>query len=264
MSENRILNYFSLLKEKNILGTSYLFIGDDFSVIKDIVKLINCNEKKPFCGSCWDCKKIDEGIHPDVCLVEPDPITISIEKIRQAQHALALRSYRLPKKVVIIKEAEALGIEAANAFLKTLEEPPKNSFIAVCASKLEALLPTVISRCRKIFLPFKEGSGDVVGLDKINSFLNGERIKFKDRRQFASFLWTLVLILRDGVVSESNEGNRLLGKENYEEIFEQFPVLKAKGAEELINAAQVVLKVYGAYQNVNQNLALDMIRVSLG
>ncbi|UCG35697.1 MAG: hypothetical protein JSW17_02555 [Candidatus Omnitrophota bacterium] len=264
MKDNKILNYFSLLKGKNLLGSSYLFIGDDFSLVKDIVKLINCNEKVPFCNSCWDCKKINEDIHPDVCLVKPDPITISIASIREAQHALALRSYRLPKKVVIIKEAEALGIEAANAFLKTLEEPPKNSFIAVCASKLEALLPTVISRCRKIFLPFKEGSAKAVGLDKISSFLNGERLKFKDRKQFASFLWTLVLILRDELVSESGLDNQLLERADYERIFEQYPALKEKEVEELITAAQNILKIYGAYQNVNQNLALDMIRTKLG
>ncbi len=261
MDDNRIINYFSLLKEKNLLGTSYLFVGDDFSLVKDVVKLINCIEKEPFCGSCWDCKKIDEGNHPDVCVVEPDPITISIASIRQAQHALVLKSYRLPKKVVIIKGAEALGIEAANAFLKTLEEPPKNSFIAICASKLDALLPTVVSRCRKIFLPFKERSEDLAEASEIESFLEGERLRFKDRKQFASFLWTLILVLRDGLSAEIGQDNRLLKSSDYEPILRQF---RGRDPEDLVSAAQSVLKVYGAYQNVNQNLALNMIRQSLG
>ncbi|MFA5338257.1 MAG: hypothetical protein WC330_07980, partial [Candidatus Omnitrophota bacterium] len=130
-TQNKILNYFSLLKKRRIIGKSYLFIGDDFSIVKDVAKLINCvNDAESFCNSCFDCSNIERYAHPDLFMLKPETLTITIENIKEAQQFLRLKSFRAQKKVLVIEDAQNMGEASANAFLKTLEEPPKNSFIA--------------------------------------------------------------------------------------------------------------------------------------
>jgi hypothetical protein len=258
MLRDKIINYFYLLKKNGLVGTSYLFIGENPSLVKDVVKLVNCKESDHFCGVCWDCKKIDGFNHPDFLLIEPEPLTIKIEKIREVQQFLALKSFRLKKKTVFIKEGESFGLAAANAFLKTLEEPPKNSFIAICTSKLEGLLPTIISRCRKIYLPFCEADEDFSSVSSVRDFLKGINIKFKNRREFASFLWALVIFFRDRLVEQSGcINNRLLKNRECEIIWKPYT------AEQIDKILGSIFKVYSAYNSVNENLALNLIRMNL-
>ncbi|MDD5584995.1 MAG: hypothetical protein PHV55_08080 [Candidatus Omnitrophica bacterium] len=264
MNEEKIINYFKLLKKDGLLGTSYLFIGDNLSLVLDIIKLINCREAEGACGACWDCKALQSKSHPDLFVVEPEPTSIRIERVRESQGFLALKSYRLPKKVILVKGAENFSLEAANAFLKTLEEPPKHSFIVINASKTDGLLPTIISRCRKIFLPFY---GQTLAQTKpalINSFLAGERIKFNDRKEFGSFLATLVSLFRDYLIAEAApQNNQLLNTGDYEIILQSLRRNNRYNVTQLQEILRNILKVYGAYASVNENLALNMIRVKL-
>lgn len=254
----KIIEYFQLLRKNNRLGSSYLFIGNDFSPVKDIIKLINCKQTGSFCGECWDCRMLSKNNHPDFMFIGPDPLTIKIEQIREVRKFLSLKSFRLEKKVVFVNEADTLSAQAANAFLKTLEEPPRNSFIAVCTSKLEGLLPTIISRCRKIFLPFSQEEGEFFPLPVISDFLKGVNLKFKNRREFASFLWTLVVFFRDGMVREVGAvNNRLLKKEEYEIIVKPYPL------EQIEAILEAILGVYSVYTSVNENLSLNLIRTQV-
>ena len=259
--KSKILDYFKVLKEKNLLGSSYLFVGQDHSLVYEIIKLINCVEDKEYCDKCWDCSQINQVQHPDVVIVNPEPTTIKIERIREAQKALSLRSYRLPKKVVIIQEAETMSQEAANAFLKTLEEPPKNSFIAVCASKVEGLLPTIVSRCRKIFLPFTESTADHDIIEDLKLFLAGERIRFGDRKKLAQFLWTFIVLMRDQLVGETTDGKgHLILPKAHKMIV---PYLRLKDRAKIENLLTNLLQVYSAYKTVNENLALQLVKTAL-
>lgn len=255
-SPDKITEYFYILKKRNIIGTSYLFIGKDFSPLKDVIKLVACPDSDNFCNHCWDCRRIEEENHPDLFLIKPDPLTVKIEAVREAQKFLSLKSFRLKRKIVILKEAQTLSDPASNAFLKTLEEPPQDSFIAVCTSKLEGILPTMISRCRKIFLPFKEEeTEDASALAKIENFLKGGRVEFKDRRAFSSFLYMIILLLRDRLVSRLSHGNnRLLEDKDCEIILRPYPI------EQLENILKSTLEIYSVYNTVNQNLALNLIK----
>ena len=98
-----ILNYFQILKRKGLLGTSYLFVGEDDRVILDVAKLISCTEPEGFCDSCWDCKRIEEGNHPDLFTILPDGFSIKIESIREGMRFFSLKSFRLPRKIMIIR-----------------------------------------------------------------------------------------------------------------------------------------------------------------
>lgn len=259
MSEDKkVLNYFDILNKKNMLGTSYLFIGNNPALVKEIFKLISCARDEYFCDSCWDCKAIDQDNHPDLFIVRPEPNFIKIESIREAQKFLALKSFRLKKKILFIRGGESFGLEAANAFLKTLEEPPKNSFIGICASKTEGMLPTVISRCKKIFLPFQqEVMADFFSADLVSDFFNNRRIKFRDRKEFSKFLETLMILFRDRLFSNIGLDSGLS-----KEVSSQIR-LGHYSPKKIENILESILKIHAAHTTVNENLALNIIRALL-
>ena len=116
-----------------------------------LVKFILCgSESGRPCEKCGNCVKINSGSHTDVKILKPEKdfasIKISeIRKIREDAHIVSLEGY---KKFYIIESAELMTDEAQNAFIKILEEPPKNvNFILICKS-VSAVLPTVRSRCQ--------------------------------------------------------------------------------------------------------------------
>jgi len=259
---NRVLDYFHLLKKNNLIGTSYLFVGEDYVKVSDVVKLINCQQDSSFCNTCWDCRKIDQNNHPDLLIVEPENFTIKINQIRESIRFLSLKNFRLTTKVIIVKDAQNLNITAANAFLKTLEEPPKNSLIAVCAPKLDSLLPTIISRCRKIFLPLRDERGDKK-LNKseanlVSGFLKGERVVFKDRKRFSSFLWNLIFLLRSNLIAKASQRNNRLSFSDECEI-----ILRPYSVMWICDILGGILRIYGARDNINMNLALSLIRTQI-
>ncbi|MDD4954432.1 MAG: hypothetical protein PHP17_00110 [Candidatus Omnitrophica bacterium] len=258
-TQNKILNYFTLLKEKSLIGKSYLFVGNDFSVVKDIAKLINCRGVGTFCNGCWDCVSIENSTHPDLFTLKPETLTITIENIREAQQFLRLKSFRAQKKVLVISDAQNMGEASANAFLKTLEEPPKNSFIAVCASKIDGVIPTIVSRCNKIFLPLREEAGSFQ-LAPVLGFLKGERPYFKDRKEFLSFIWSLNLAIRDTFLFSMGGNNQLLTSGDCEIILEN---IKINSTNNYLNAMKDILEIYSAGATINENLALNIIKERL-
>jgi len=90
----------------------------------------------------------------DVTVLEPeeDKQTISIDQIRNLQHQLSLRPYAAKFKTGIILEAQRMTVEAQNALLKTLEEPPAHSILILTAPSAKSLLPTIVSRCQVVRL----------------------------------------------------------------------------------------------------------------
>jgi len=117
-----------------------------------LAKAINCQDQSgDACGSCPSCLKIEQGNHPDIHLIDDSGTgSIKIEDIRQLQKDIGLRPYEALKKVFIIDNAHNLTAEAANALLKVLEEPPKDSLIILITSKTALLFKTIISRCQTI------------------------------------------------------------------------------------------------------------------
>lgn len=103
------------------------------------------------CRACRDCRKVYDHVHPDVIYVEPDrsgktPV-IKVDQIR----SVAATAYILPseaeKKVYVLRQAELMNLNAQNAFLKLLEEPPRSAAFILAAASPDSLLTTVRSRC---------------------------------------------------------------------------------------------------------------------
>ncbi|MCH7479331.1 MAG: DNA polymerase III subunit delta' [SAR324 cluster bacterium] len=123
-----------------------------------LAKALNCPEGQgEACGQCPTCRKIGQGVHPDVLLVEPEGQFIRIDQVREVVGSLALNPFEAKKRVVVVAEAERMNPQAAHAFLKTLEEPPADTLIVLCATGAAQLLETIVSRCLPIrFAPLPE------------------------------------------------------------------------------------------------------------
>lgn len=119
-----------------------------------------CEKKEDFgCGICKDCRLIDNLIsniyegtdltpHYDVMVIQSDTSEIKIDQIRSVNQFLRTSSSK--GKVVIIEKAENMNMESSNALLKTLEEPPLKSLIILTTSNQSKIIPTILSRLKKI------------------------------------------------------------------------------------------------------------------
>lgn len=117
-----------------------------------LAQALNCAEQGPddACGKCNSCRKVGRGLHPDVMWMAPEPRKVRIATVRRAVAATAYRPYEGHRRVVVVDDAHALTIEAQNAFLKTLEEPPASSAIVLVTPAPGSLLATVRSRCQSL------------------------------------------------------------------------------------------------------------------
>lgn len=102
------------------------------------------------CGECDACRRVREGIHPDVETVAPEGTFILLDQVRAINDDVALRPFEARVRVYIVLAAETMNKEAANAVLKTLEEPPPHAHFILVSSYPEELLPTIVSRCLKV------------------------------------------------------------------------------------------------------------------
>lgn len=101
------------------------------------------------CGKCHSCRQAETGNHPDIIHVQHEkPNTIGVEDVRgQVVGDVMIKPYSGPYKIYIIAEADKLTVQAQNALLKTIEEPPAYAVIFLLAENADSLLPTIRSRC---------------------------------------------------------------------------------------------------------------------
>jgi DNA polymerase-3 subunit delta' len=131
------------------------------------LKAVSClNPPAPgdFCGACRACGKIDRGVHPDIQTFDLDSqaatavksgsknMTITIDTAREIRSAAAMRPIEGRWRAVVLDDAESMTEVAQEALLKTLEEPPPSMLLLLLADDVEALLPTIRSRCQVVEL----------------------------------------------------------------------------------------------------------------
>ena len=125
------------------------FIAKTFAMALQCENLQTDGQDMEPCQECHSCKQALSGNHPDIIFITHEkPNTISVDDIRsQINGDVAIKPYSGPKKIYIMNEGEKMTVQAQNALLKTLEEPPEYAVILILTSNVSALLPTIQSRC---------------------------------------------------------------------------------------------------------------------
>ncbi len=191
IGQDKAVNILLRTIQRGRLPASYLFagesgIGKKFTAI-NLIKVVNCltpSSPPPdkwgygvmdACDECSSCKKIDTGVHPDFLLISPEGGQIRIEKVRAIDDVLSFKAFEGRRKAVIVDEADNMNPYAANAFLKTLEEPPQDSLIILISSNPDRLPDTIISRCSRVnFTPLSyEACREVI--EKVSSKRYGQK-----------------------------------------------------------------------------------------
>lgn len=109
------------------------------------------SDEKP-CFTCPGCRKVLEGIHPDIHIIKPEKNLLRVDQIREVLSTIYETPYEGKSKIYIFQQFHLANEQAQNALLKTLEEPPKSVTFFLLAENALALLPTVRSRCKKLRL----------------------------------------------------------------------------------------------------------------
>ena len=140
--------------KKGVNSGTYLFYGKKgtnlFEFAVSFAKALNCeNEKFDFCDECRVCKNIEKLVYADLEIIKPENGSIKIDVIREMIAKSTKTSYEGNKKVFIIRDVNKLKEAAANALLKTIEEPVKDTFFILLTNDLN-ILATIKSRAMLI------------------------------------------------------------------------------------------------------------------
>lgn len=166
----------ALLRRKDRLPHALLLRGPQgigkLAFAEALARALLCERPEPdgsACGHCTACGWMEQGAHPDLRRLEPEglaeqdeaeqggekkaSVQIQVEQVRGIGGFINISSHRGGVKVVLIHPAETLNINAANALLKNLEEPPPRTYFLLVAHRWHQLPPTIRSRCQHIALP---------------------------------------------------------------------------------------------------------------
>ncbi|MBW1785374.1 MAG: DNA polymerase III subunit delta' [Deltaproteobacteria bacterium] len=143
---------------------AYLFTGmpgvGKTTMAMAMAMALNCGEPRDHegCGQCPACRQIAGGRFPDFLVIEPEGKNIKIDQVREFNRMLGFAPAVGKYRVCVFRQAETMTGEAANSFLKTLEEPPPANVIILNATEPLDLLPTTVSRCQRVsFQPLSTG-----------------------------------------------------------------------------------------------------------
>ena len=154
IGHNEIIEYIQNAVKMDKVSHAYIMNGQKGSGKKMLADLfartLQCEgEGVEPCGECRSCKQADGNNQPDIIKVTHEkPNSISVDDIRtQVNNDILIKPYSSKYKIYIIPEADKMTVQAQNALLKTIEEPPSYAVIFLLTENAEVLLPTIRSRC---------------------------------------------------------------------------------------------------------------------
>lgn len=163
VGHERLISYFERSISHQNISHAYLLTGEQgmgkMTLARAWAKALLC-EQGTGCGVCHACRQFQTGNHPDVCYVQHEkPASIGVDEIREQLVADAeIRPYQGKYKIYIVDDAEKMTVQAQNALLKTMEEPPAYVMILLLATSEESMLQTILSRCITLKLrPLQDG-----------------------------------------------------------------------------------------------------------
>ena len=187
------------------LGHAYLFTGDQLEELellaRTLAKTLNClsplktaGAATDCCDECLNCRKVENENHADIHWARPESKSriVTIDQTREIMREIQLKPTEAGYKVAIIAGADRLNHQAANAFLKTLEEPPAKSVLILLSTEPSRILETILSRCLRLNFA---GDGtrplaaaDSVWLNKFGALAAGEQKSLLGRYRLMDLL----------------------------------------------------------------------------
>jgi DNA polymerase-3 subunit delta' len=150
--------------ERGRLAHAYLFNGHELedleAIASALIRTLNC--QRPVrgvgqaavdcCDQCANCRKIAHGNHADVHWVRPESRSrvVTVDQTRALMQEINLKPAEADYKAAVIVAADRMNVQAANAFLKTLEEPPAKSVLILLSTEPQRMLETILSRCLRL------------------------------------------------------------------------------------------------------------------
>jgi DNA polymerase III subunit delta' len=145
------------------LGHAYLFSGEQLEELEvfacTLSKTLNCQDPVKqngmavdCCDECLSCRKIDNDNHADIHWARPESKSrfVTVDQMRDLMQQIQLKPTEAQYKVAVVVCADRLNVQAANAFLKTLEEPPQKSILILLSTEPSRILETILSRCLRV------------------------------------------------------------------------------------------------------------------
>ena len=224
VGQDRALKILDVSLETGRLSHAYLFAGPPrvgkTTLALDLARAVNCvavDDQIP-CQNCIQCRRITSGHHADVRIIGlrrqeegSRRRELGIAEVRSVTNQSHLKPYEGAYRVFIFEDAETMSEEAANALLKTLEEPPPQTLLILLTSQEDRLLPTIKSRCSRIELkPMAEAP--LAAYLQENRGVEPEQSELLARLSKGSLGWALTA-LEDPLLLErrTTELDRLIG-----------------------------------------------------
>ncbi|MDN5346538.1 MAG: polymerase subunit delta [Clostridia bacterium] len=252
------------------LAHAYLLTGGDpatrLQLAEKVAAALNCiapQEGRP-CGNCRSCRQVALGNHPDVHYLRPEGKSIKIEQVRQLEARLSLEACQGGAKVVIVTAAEDFTTEAANCLLKTLEEPPEDTYFFLLAARGEQLLPTIRSRCQELAME-EAGTIGAAGAAYWQRICMADLLalfqeilpEMEQEEDLEGVLAGLAIACRDSLVWQLTGEEKLLFTAQIKEI-------NAWDLPALVRCYRAITKARRALQkNANRRLTLEVLLLDL-
>ena len=157
------------------LAHAYLFVGPRGvgrgSTARALFAALNCADQSgdEACGACDSCRRLAAGSHEDFLELAPPSDALSaqikVESVREVIHTMSFAPFAGGVRMVLIRRAEHLNPASGNALLKILEEPPANNILVLTVQDPADILPTLVSRCRKV--SFSPLSGEAISAELV-------------------------------------------------------------------------------------------------
>lgn len=166
IGQEKAVRYLKRAMDRDRIPHACLFVGipgiGKRTTAMALAQAVNCSAPADGegCGECPSCRQLASGNFPDLELVSPEKNVIKIDRVRELTRRFGYKPVSGRYRISIVSRAEMMTEEAANAFLKTLEEPPERNILVLTVVEPLDLLPTIVSRCQKV--PFQPIPADLI------------------------------------------------------------------------------------------------------